>query len=111
MKKDRLSKLLSIMVFGLVLSFGTVYTTNAEDLHDGMPTDPNQLRGVVSEVGPDYIILNMERFTLSKEVIFKNEEGGELENGITQVKADMQVDLTFEDNKIVSITIYGLLMH
>lgn len=110
MHKKGLRGIVGVLLVGLLLSMATVYSVAASELHDGGPTDPNQVRGVVFEHGPDFIIINMERYTLSKDVTFTNEEGGVLKNGRMHLRPDMQVDLTLKDNQVVSVTIYGLLM-
>jgi hypothetical protein len=77
---------------------------------EGRPSDPNVVRGYLSTVGRDYVQIDSTRYTLSPNTGYTDEEGGQLHNGKGKMKIDMKVDLRLEQNMVVQVKIYGLLM-
>lgn len=73
------------------------------------PADPRRIRGNLEHAGPDFVMVDGRRFHLAPRVQVKDEEGGAVPDGLNALKPQMEVALTLEDNRVVQITIFGLL--
>lgn len=109
MKKNRLKWLAGVLMMSFLFGFALSLPVIASESEEGISTNPNLVRGLVTLVRRDLVFVNQEPYRFSLDVMFYDEEEGVVKNGKRKLKRDVKVDLTLKDNLVVKVTIYGLL--